>query len=360
VDGKPAVAHFLNKHAHRFNAAERSWLEAQARTHLSVWEVQDLVAGQRMTVRDLITGVVHEVVEKAATRTLARRDCILARIVESEVGPLMCGCYPRSLGPSQAQIVIDSMRKHLRLKVRDKPDALLTVAAEPAWVSLWESMLRELDHAQTHRQVVNHDGHALVFTTDHFTLVDIAPEELEARLTKLLWATPAEDGERKGERIIHFVRPARGGRDALDSTVYGRARITPKELRIETNSVARADILRARVEGICGSHLRHRLRDHQDPTSAALPPPSAGSPQAAPPPELLAQIRAHLATTMIAWLDGPVPALNGKTPREAARTKGGRAKLELLFRDMEHAAARMPEGMGFDAAFLRAQLGLAP
>jgi hypothetical protein len=49
-----------------------------------------------------------------------------------------------------------------------------------------------------------------------------------------------------------------------------------------------------------------------------------------------------------------------RTPREAARTKGGRAKLELMFRDMEHAAARMPEGMGFEAAFLRARLGLAP
>jgi hypothetical protein len=34
------------------------------------------------------------------------------------------------------------------------------------------------------------------------------------------------------------------------------------------------------------------------------------------------------------WLDQPVPALGGKTPRAACRTKEGRREVEILIRTM--------------------------
>ena len=38
------------------------------------------------------------------------------------------------------------------------------------------------------------------------------------------------------------------------------------------------------------------------------------------------------------WPDMPLPALGGRSPREAARTPAGRVELEALFRDMEAGA----------------------
>jgi hypothetical protein len=58
--------------------------------------------------------------------------------------------------------------------------------------------------------------------------------------------------------------------------------------------------------------------------------------------------------------DQPIPALAGKTPRAAARTKAGRGKLDLLLKDIENHEARLPDGARFDFARLRAKLQLEP
>jgi hypothetical protein len=58
------------------------------------------------------------------------------------------------------------------------------------------------------------------------------------------------------------------------------------------------------------------------------------------------------------WPDQPVPALGGKTPREASRTKRGRAHVDLLLRKFEHSEGRLPAGERCDISRLRALLGL--
>ena len=40
------------------------------------------------------------------------------------------------------------------------------------------------------------------------------------------------------------------------------------------------------------------------------------------------------------WLDEPLPALDGRTPREAAGLKAARPKLIALLKDMENLSAR--------------------
>jgi hypothetical protein len=64
--------------------------------------------------------------------------------------------------------------------------------------------------------------------------------------------------------------------------------------------------------------------------------------------------RRHYAT----WLDEPIPALGGLTPREAVRRRASRRRLELLLQDMEQAEARAPAGQGFDFAWVRGELGM--
>src|SRR5690606_241697 len=56
VDGRPAAAHYMERYGAGLSTMERSWLELQMNTPLSVWEAQEVVPGERMTVRDLITG----------------------------------------------------------------------------------------------------------------------------------------------------------------------------------------------------------------------------------------------------------------------------------------------------------------
>jgi len=77
-----------------------------------------------------------------------------------------------------------------------------------------------------------------------------------------------------------------------------------------------------------------------------------------PTDEEAAILRAYKEQHYAAWLDQAIPALSGKTPREAARTKVGRARVALLLRDIENHEAHLPDGVRFDFTRLRRQLQL--
>jgi hypothetical protein len=69
-------------------------------------------------------------------------------------------------------------------------------------------------------------------------------------------------------------------------------------------------------------------------------------------------LRAFKAEHYATWADQPVPALGGQSPREMAKTKKGRERVELLLREMEHHEQLMPPEERFDFSALREELGL--
>jgi hypothetical protein len=60
------------------------------------------------------------------------------------------------------------------------------------------------------------------------------------------------------------------------------------------------------------------------------------------------------------WLDEPIPALDGKTPREAVRTKRGRERVAELLREIENMGERdRLEGRpAYDPGWMWEELGL--
>ena len=64
------------------------------------------------------------------------------------------------------------------------------------------------------------------------------------------------------------------------------------------------------------------------------------------------------------WIDHALPALEGKTPREALGTASGRAAVDTLLKDMENRERRGAGGAGgaggppFDFTGIRRELGL--
>jgi hypothetical protein len=114
--------------------------------------------------------------------------------------------------------------------------------------------------------------------------------------------------------------------------------------------------LRARVEAACTDGIRHRAREHADPMSSKAAP--AKSDPEPPPPEaeqfLLEFKERHYAD----WLDHSLPALDGMTPRKAARTVPGRSAVDTLLKDMENREQRSAGGSAFDFSKFRRELGL--
>ena len=78
-----------------------------------------------------------------------------------------------------------------------------------------------------------------------------------------------------------------------------------------------------------------------------------------PPVEAVALVRDWKTKHYAAWIDDPIPALDGQTPRLAVGTAAGRARVDVLLKDLENRESRLPEGERYDVRELRTQRGLA-
>lgn len=75
-------------------------------------------------------------------------------------------------------------------------------------------------------------------------------------------------------------------------------------------------------------------------------------------PDEAAAIQAFKQQHYAGWPNEPLPALKGKTPRQAVQTKAGRARLERLLDSMEEDEQSLAAAFRFDFNALRRELGL--
>ncbi len=128
---------------------------------------------------------------------------------------------------------------------------------------------------------------------------------------------------------------------------------------MEANSVARADRFRALVEKACEGQLAFRAREHSDPTVLLRNSTKPAAPPAPDDPDLAVELGDLKVRHYRDWLDDPIPALGGLTPRQAANRRGKpRRELEVVLAEMENGEARLPPGERFDVGELRRELGL--
>ena len=346
---------YMQSAPRRLTCVERAWLEAQHVAWLSVWEVIAVDPGASLMLRDLLSGEERFVHEVGASATLELRDAVLARVVDHADGPLLCGTHPRSLPPRDAAEVVRRARARLRRRRQVPLERLRDEGFARYLIRRWEEAVDGFDAwASVPPELRNTDGDLLLLTTDHFRIEPTATPAVEARLATMEEARRLASDE-DGKRVYAFVRPDDGQPESRPDTVFGFARVSETSLRLETNSRARADALRARVERACGKQIQYRAREHADPTSDAvvLRPPGPAPATSVPEEALLEFKRRHYAD----WSDHPLPALNGMTPREAVRTAGGRAAVDTLLKEMENQEQRVP-GAAFDFSELRRDLRL--
>jgi len=364
VEGKPVVRWFLEERRPRLSDTESEWLEAQEASWLSIWEVgsADPQRG-RISLKDVLSGEERDVREVNASRTLTRRDVVLGRVVDSEGISVLCGLYPRALPPMEAAEVVRRVRGRLRRKRMVPVERLRDEKIGRYMIRRWEEALEELlVRRSVPPKLQNTDGEELLLTVDHFEFDPAARTEIRTCLASVEGVEPPERDDSAG--IYTFARPGNRKSAGLDNTIIGTARLSEGRLRLETNSVRRADRLRARVEEACGELVRHSMREHSDPSAllkqGEAPLPRGEQPSLIPPEEAGRVVREFKERHYAGWLDLPLPALSGLTPREAVRTRVGRGRVDVLLKDMENHESRMPEEESFSFSGMRKELGLDP
>lgn len=144
-----------------------------------------------------------------------------------------------------------------------------------------------------------------------------------------------------------------------DQTVIATAHLAGWALKVETNSLRRADAACEIVEKACGDRLRFVAREIVDPLSEPVREAAAACDALPPPlPEEMADVRELKHRYYAGWIEEPIPALGGKTPRQAMKTARGRERVDALVRHIEHSEARLHREERFDVGELRRALGL--
>ena len=143
-----------------------------------------------------------------------------------------------------------------------------------------------------------------------------------------------------------------------ENTLLANVKIGDSTVIASTNSVARADAIRERVEAACGSLLKNRVRSHTDPASMIGRSTKAAAAPRVTTAEERAMVREVKERHYARWLNDAIPALEGKTPRQAARTKSGRERLKALLDEIELNESHQPEDERVNVGKMRRLLGL--
>jgi hypothetical protein len=325
-----------------------------------VWEVQSVEPGVALTLQDLLSGETRRVLEETASRSLVARDAVLGRVVDHAGVSIVCGMYPRALPPASAAEVVRRARGRLRRKGAIPVERLRDDAIGRYLIARWEEEVAELDfRARLPLTLRNFDGDAFVVTADHFAVAAGARAEIERRLSGLEGVEPI--GAADSASVYDCVGPEGHPGAGPGRLSLGRLRLSDTRLQIETTSRERADSMRLHIESACGDLIRHRGREHSDPLSEKAtrgPRRGGGSSQQLSEAEAQDFVREWKQRYYADWLDQPIPALDGATPREAAQSREGRAALDLLLKEFEHYEQRGPAAEAFDFSEVRRELGI--
>jgi hypothetical protein len=348
--GKTVAECYLEQGTDVLEAWERLWLTAQQTAWLSLWEVIAVVPGESLELRDLLTDEVRHVQDSAAAESTPVHTTLLGRIVHYDGTNLLTGVHPRTLPPLAAAEVAERMRKYLHNQSAIPPERLREANTGRYLIRRWQDKIDQWYNASDLPfELHNTDGDPILGTVDRFTFDKSQYGLVEAKLLELDNLQPDSPGR------FTFLREKKGD----SHTVIGWAQLQAGTLRIESNSIERADALREQIETACASLIRHRGRIHEDALTALdHAPVSATGVSDIAPEQLDWIIQSHKQQHYENWLNEPIPALGNKTPRQAIRNKSGRAKVTALIKDIEYHEAALPAGQRFDVSILMRELKL--
>ena len=370
TDGARLLDHFLRHEADRLRPDERAWLDANARTPLSIWSIEHVVPGDSVRLRDALTGEVRTVIERKGSECMRPGDGLCGRVVDLEGVSLLVGMHARPLPPIETERVVAALRAALpgsHNRAADAPVPPEALAGEHARTVLvaWCDAIRAFD-ARPLPTLQNTDGELLVWTVDRYRFAEADRADLVKAITAMPNVEPAElvDGDPPARTAFRRVVAGSTTLGPEGWTSHGRIHVDAQTLAVECNSTRRADRLRAELEAACGSRLEFVRREQTSVADlmAKAPKRPSGPPRPPPPdaPERDALIRTTKERSYDRWVDEKIPALGGATPRQANADPALRSRLEAILRSIEQTESAQPAAQRFDVGRIRRALAAGP
>lgn len=364
-------AYLLGRDGPFLTPGQRDWIAQLRARPLRLYRVTDVQPGTGMTLVDEFDPHANpqSVREISGSRTAKPGMLMGARIMEVAAGAGMAGhlelsgaIYPFSKlcetsALTQARQMLAGAAA-LGLHSDNQRD-LFELQIARTWLDQWfaPARLPQFQDAST--------GDPLLLVTDHYRVLDAAA------LAAAMAAQPDVTGDAR-QGWSRMIEDADGVRRSLSTINPGRS-IDRIELFHRTRRLA--DDGRAWFEGVAGAAVQHLTREINDPAghiarasggkggnSMGRTPRSAFAATPNLPPEVIAQaIEQALHRHYANWADEAIPALGGRTPRQAITTPAGLERVKGLLREYEEGERQQSAAQGRPAVsyqFLWDALGL--
>ncbi|MGC9386259.1 MAG: hypothetical protein ACP5D0_04880 [Hydrogenovibrio sp.] len=339
-------------------------------------QVQDVVEGKGLYLHDLLLDRDVYVEEQTASISRIKGDILFTKIVSMNTVSVMISGFPFSLPGRFAEPILN-LRQAIQQDHSLSLDGLLSIK---------EALIREYWQfygiVNAPPIMRNQDGdfiepNELVYHTKlslNELIENLLPLSPFADLDEMLLEGATYDAKGKLQQV-DFPRV-----DQYD-VVLAQFSVTEGRIVVATNSAKRAGRVKSSFTRRFGKKLtlvdqiwhppeafkssgvkpliHTQAASANEPLELSEPSEPAFSLENFDDmsPQLLDMLRVQARNHWQGWLEHPIPALMGKTPRQATKTKAGREQLETLLLDFEDANQQDPANpMNPDIAWLRAQL----
>ena len=378
-EGQPTVAEqFLAERRGPIDERLHRFIHTTTRTPYSFYQVVSMEPGRSVLLRDLLRSGEVLVTERTASLTLRSGYIILARVVEFESVTFFMGVYAQ---PLEAQFIggVLALRRDLEKRARRIRKRAITTGLLLDDEGILRGLYFRWAELQAERKIDlrNTDGDPFSFHTLTFEIPSLdeafeALKELEQRVTEATDDDILKEGERTAdgrlkEVVLHWVRA--GSKTGMgDTTSLAMIRIGRTRMVVEVNSERRSKMVQKEIAMRMGSRAtllkvevltQEEMMRRADRMEAKPPRVSKEEDALKNSPEVQEAVRQMMAKHWAEWPDIPIPALNGMTPRTAAKSPRGRELLESLLLDFEGRNMDEPDDMQrVDVAALRKELGM--
>ncbi len=390
------VDDFLKRRGWRESVPARRYLESFRDSQVSLYEVIEVHPGQSLVLRDLIqdnrTVTVDEV---EGSKQLAVWDGIVTRIVPHRNKSYIFGSVlPFNALATQALLehiefikkeYVRMRRKGFRKKfgrdfeVPKITDQAILKKLPLANILLEAWILETLQAMYAPRpQLRNYDGDLIELCEVHFPIkgngTDIAgvlehSDTFAASDDGNVWQWYGETKFHESSAefapdMIDMQSPLNVGATVDKNIMLGVLRLDSTTLILETNSVERAERGQAYLAGLLGSLVGPSLISHQQMDRALdeYAAHSTGEP-IAQTEEMMEMAHAYHDEHYRETLDTPLPMLDGKTLRQAAKSKKHRKDAIAWLKQLENMESKnaIESGMKpYDTAWIWEELNLKP
>jgi len=340
-------------------------MDAYAEAWVSIWEVSSVEPGTGVQLVDVLTRETRFVDDVSSSHGLRPFDAILAIVLTCDGVSFLGGMHGQPLPPRFAEVAAREARRlcHVRTK-KVAPEKLRSPGMQMALFALWSGVV-DLMTTQPPPVMQNTDGDPMQLTSDDYSLAGSRDDVVRA----LASLPGAEEPEAEaGKTVFTVTKPGNARNKSWDNTIVARIVLAATRLTVETNSVRRADAMRAAIEGRLAGLVRFRLRKEENTAQmVAAAMEGAAKTRGAPrrdgreepiDSDTLAAVREFRERHMRAWVEESIPALGGLTPREAARSPRVRPRLESLLKEFVQHEAAYPEAQRIELDWMWEELGL--